>query len=77
MSAAVAHLLEEIMLLPNDDRADLVEAILERSRPTDDFLQQQAEVVARRMANVKAGVSPLIPAEEAHRQVLASLKPRP
>ncbi|MEN3943672.1 addiction module protein [Prosthecobacter sp. SYSU 5D2] len=76
MNAAVAHLFEEVLLLPSDSRTELVEAILERSAPSDELLKQQLEVVARRMENVRTGVSELTPATEAHASVLASLNLR-
>jgi|GEM_PF-1612029 len=76
MSVAVAHLLEEALLLASDSRTELVEAILERSSPSEEFLEGQMEVVVRRMKNVADGVSNLIPAAEAHEKVLASLRPR-
>ncbi|MBK8036994.1 MAG: addiction module protein [Verrucomicrobiaceae bacterium] len=76
MSTTVAHLLNEAMLLPHEARIDLVEAVLERSPPTDDFLTAQMKVVQTRMEKVKAGQSTLIPADEAHDSVLASLKLR-
>ncbi|MBK8094073.1 MAG: addiction module protein [Verrucomicrobiaceae bacterium] len=76
MSAAVAHLLNEALLLPTESRIELVEAVLERSEPSPEFISQQMEVVARRMENVRTGASRLIPAEEAHQRVLDSLKLR-
>ncbi|TDU81607.1 hypothetical protein EI77_00917 [Prosthecobacter fusiformis] len=74
MNAAVCHLFEEVLLLPSEARTELVEAILERSTPSEDFLKQQLEVVAGRMENVRTGASKLIPAPESHASVLASLK---
>jgi hypothetical protein len=76
MSVAVAQLLQEVLLLPVDARMELVEAILEQAEPTPEFVDQQMGHVFQRMAKVKLGTSTLIPAEEAHERVLASLKLR-
>lgn len=64
------------MLLPSDFRTELVEAILEQSSPSADFVAQQLETVSRRRQQVKEGASRLIPADEAHDRVLSSLKLR-
>jgi len=73
MSAAVAHLLSEAMLLPSDCRTELVEAILEQSAPGEQFLAEQMKMIAGRMEKVRAGASTLIPADEAHDLVLGSV----
>lgn len=75
MTASVAHLLEEALLLPDESRAELVEAILESSAPSGEFVAEQMETVLRRMENVRNGSVQLIPAEEAlrkAREVLAT-----
>ena len=76
MSAAVAHLLEEALLLPAESQTELVEAILERTEPSQDFLDAQLAIVTRRMQNVREGRSGVIAADEAHDRVLASLRLR-
>jgi Putative addiction module component len=76
MSVAVAHLLEEALLLPSESRTELVEALLERSEPARDFLDHQLGIVMRRMQSVRDGTSSLIAAEDAHDQVMESLKLR-
>ncbi len=73
MTASVAQLVEEALRLPDEARAELVEAILERSRPSPEFMSEWMETVKERMADVEGGRSPLIPAEEAHRQVRDAL----
>ncbi len=73
MSATVAHLLSEALLLPADSRTELVEAILEQSHPTREFIAGQMDRVEARRQNVKNGTSALIPAQEAHALVLESL----
>ena len=55
---------------------ELIEALLERSEPSRDFIDAQMDVVQRRMESVKTGQSRLVPAEEAHAQVLNSLNRR-
>ena len=74
MTTAVAQLVEKALLLPSEARSELVEAILERTPPSDGFLSEQMEIVTERMANVRNGKSALIPASEAHQSVLDSLK---
>ena len=74
MSAAVAHLLEEALLLPTESQTELVEAILERTEPSQDFLAAQLAIVKRRMQNVGEGRSALIEAELAHNRVLDLLR---
>jgi hypothetical protein len=74
MSVAVAHLLEEALLLPSESQTELIEALLEHAEPSPDFLDHQLGIVARRMQNVRDGSSAVIPAEVAHDKVLASLR---
>ena len=74
MNAAVAELVEKALLLPTEARAELLEAIWEKQTPSDDFISAQMSVVAGRMENVRNGTSPLIPAADAHRMVLESLR---
>ena len=76
MSTAVAALLTAAMRLPSDSRTELVEAILERSEPTKDFIAGQMEVVSHRMERVRQGITQLVPAAEAHDAVLAGLQDR-
>ncbi len=76
MSTAVADLLTAAMRLPSDSRTELVEAILERSEPTEDFIAGQMEVVSRRMERARQGITQLVPAAEAHEAVLAGLQDR-
>jgi hypothetical protein len=76
MSIAVEEILEEALRLSDDSRTELVEAILERSSLSQDFLGEQLSLVRQRMLNVRNGVSELIPAEEAHDKVLLSLELR-
>lgn len=77
MSTAVAELLAAAMRLPSDSRTDLVEAILEQSAPTEDFIAEQMTLVGQRMERVRQGSSRLIRAAEAHEAVLAALDARP
>ena len=76
MSATVAHLLNEALLLPPDSRTELVESILEQSSPSEEFISRQMQVVSRRMENVRNGSSKLIPADEAHNLVQTALQVR-
>jgi len=51
----------------------LVEALLERSEPSDVLLMEQLRLVEERMAKVENGESLLIAEDEGHRLVLKSL----
>jgi hypothetical protein len=73
MTATVAQLVEKALLLPTDARNELVEALLERSEPTEAHIMEQLCVVEERMARVENGESFLIGEDEAHRAVLESL----
>ena len=73
MTASVAHLVEEALRLPSESRTELVEATLEKSAPSKEFLEEQMSRVRQRREAVREGRSHLIPAEEAHRRVLEAL----
>ncbi len=77
MTTTVAQLVEKALLLPSEDRTELIEAILEGTPPSNSFLTDQMELVAERMENVRNGKSTLISAEDAHRIVLDSLRKAP
>ncbi|MES2468441.1 MAG: addiction module protein [Verrucomicrobiota bacterium] len=77
MSATVAHLLSQALRLTADSRTELVEAILEQTHPSREFIARQMDLVESRREEVKAGTSTLIPAGEAHAIVLESLQARP
>lgn len=74
MSILFDHLLESVLLLPTDSQTELVEAILERSKPSREFLDHQLGIVRHRVQSVQDGSSTLIAAEDAHKKVLESLK---
>lgn len=73
MTAAVTHLLDEALRLPDRSRIELAEQILDNTPPPAGTIAKQMTIVRKRMANVRSGRSRLIPAEEAHRQVRAAL----
>jgi hypothetical protein len=77
MTATVAQLVEKALLLPFEDRTELIEAILEGTPPSETFLSAQMELVTDRMENVRTGKSTLIAAEKAHQIVLESLQRTP
>jgi hypothetical protein len=74
MNAVVSELVEKALLLPAEARAELLEAIWERETPSQAFISNQMSIVAGRMENVRNGTSTLIPAADAHRMVLESLR---
>ena len=73
MIAAVEHLVDQALLLSSESRTELVEAILERSTPSKEFIEDHMSNVLRRMEDVREGRSQLVSAEEAHRSVRESL----
>ena len=73
MIAAVSHLVDQALLLPIESRTELVEAILERTAPSKQFIDGNMSNVRRRMEDVREGRSQLIPAEESHRRVREAL----
>jgi hypothetical protein len=74
MTATVAQLVEKALLLTTEARSELVEALLERSEPSQALLSEQILEVERRMARVRGGESGLIDEETAHVSVLNSLR---
>ena len=74
MTATVAQLVEKALLLPAEARSELVEALLERSMPSQALLSEQILEVEQRMARVRGGESGLIDEETAHTSVLNSLR---
>ncbi len=76
MSTDVAQLLEKALLLPSESQTELVEALLERAEPSQEFLEQQVDKIVRRMRNVREGSSTVVSAADAHDRVLGSLKLR-
>jgi putative addiction module component (TIGR02574 family) len=69
MTTTASRLLEQVLLLPEDEREELVGNILDQSLPPSDFVAEQMITVRRRIEDVKEGRSALIPAEEAHQRV--------
>jgi hypothetical protein len=76
MEAMVEDLLSAVMKLSDESRTDLVEAILERSTPSDAFISEQMELVKERMEQVRQGMSQPVSADEAHSTVLSGLNLR-
>jgi len=74
MTAAASQLLEQVLILPEEEREELLENILDRSLPPSGFVAEQMITVRRRMEDVSAGRSELIPAEKAHRQVREAIR---
>ena len=73
MAPSVKQLVDQALLLPAESRTELVEAILEGSEPSSDFIAEKMETVLARMKNVSEGKSALISADEAHRKVREAL----
>ncbi|MFT4175509.1 MAG: addiction module protein [Luteolibacter sp.] len=74
MTPAVERLMKEALLLPGEVRTELVEALLEKSAPSSEWLADQIEIVTRRMENVQNGQSSLIGEGDAHRLVREALQ---
>jgi hypothetical protein len=73
MSVSVEKLVAEALQLPCDSRTELVEAILEASSGSPDFISRQMGVVTARIENLRKGESATVPATEAHLLVRQSL----
>ncbi len=69
MNAAVAELLEKALLLPQEEREELADAILDHSEPDEEYMAELLKVVEQRMENVRTGKSKLIPADEVFREM--------
>jgi hypothetical protein len=76
MTAEVAELLEKAMLLPQEAREELAEAILDQSEPDEEYMAELLAVVEQRMENVRTGKSKLIPADEVFREMRLMLVSR-
>jgi len=74
MTAMVQRLVKDALALPAESRTELVEAILESTVPSKRFVDVQISIVKQRMENVRNGVSEIIDADEAHRQVRTALR---
>ena len=73
MTATVETLKNEARQLSVREREDLAYAILEEISP-DELMEEQMEIVAQRIENVRLGKSKLIPMEEAFRRMDAAAK---
>jgi putative addiction module component (TIGR02574 family) len=78
--AKVTHeaLLGEVLALPEDQRAALVNSLQETlaSRPSPDVEAAWAQEIARRVEDVRAGSAQLIPADQALAEIRESLRAR-
>lgn len=63
MKWEAAELVEKALSLPQEARAEVIEAILQGSGPTEAHIAGTMELVFERAEEVRAGRSPLIPAE--------------
>ena len=70
MNPNAAHVLTAALDLPDDDRLELVEALLDSFRSTDapPFDDSWHEIIRRRSAELKSGSAQSIPWAEAKRQ---------
>lgn len=73
MTAEVSELLEKAMLLPQEAREELAEAILEKSEPSEEYIADLVALAEQRMENVRTGKSKLIPAEDVFREIYEDL----
>ncbi len=67
MTARVAELVEKARLLSEDERGELVDALLEREEIQQEYLEEWLEVARQRKEDVENGKSTLTPAEEVFR----------
>jgi hypothetical protein len=75
VSTDVAQLLEKALLLPSESQTELVEALLERAEPSQEFLEQQVGKIVRRMRNVRERSSTVVSAADAHDRVFVLVRP--
>ncbi len=64
MTATVENLLNEALALPENEREELINALLQENGPDPEFDEAMVALVRQRMENVASGKSKLIPAEE-------------
>ena len=76
MTAEVEELVEKALGLREQDRDELVDAILGSVEPTDEWLTQWIPIVHDRMERDKAGLSCAIPAEDVFREAREWLSSR-
>jgi putative addiction module component (TIGR02574 family) len=76
MSPCAQQVLEEALALPEDERTDLVEALLESldapAEPPAEVEAAWTEEIARRLKDVEAGAVKPIPWEEARKMIFGS-----
>ena len=74
MTAEVEELVEKALRLREQDRDELVDAILDHSDPPEDWLAHWIPIVHERMENVRNGRSETIPAETVFREARERLR---
>jgi putative addiction module component (TIGR02574 family) len=76
MRSSASRLLEEVLALPEDVRADLVEALIESfdapAEPSAEVEAAWADEIARRLKDVETGAVRPIPWEEARKMIFGS-----
>jgi putative addiction module component (TIGR02574 family) len=79
MTPTVEQLLNDALALPDDDRLELVEALIVSFQPHDrpPFDESWREVIRRRSAELAAGSVVPVPWEEVKRQARESEEPLP
>jgi hypothetical protein len=73
MPVTVAELYSEALELSDEARIELAERLIESSSLPPALLEEQLEVVRKRMQNLDAGLSREVPGEEAHLRVLQAI----
>jgi hypothetical protein len=77
MTATVENLLKEALALPENERVELIDALIGQGGPDCEWEEEMVAIVRQRMENVASGRSKLIPAEEVlgeARSFLSSIK---
>ncbi len=72
MTGAVKHLVEEAMRLAPEEREELVETLLSKHEPDEEWTKAWDEEIQKRLEDVKTGKAKLIPSEEVFRRMDAA-----
>ena len=73
MTEQAHKLLEAVLLLPEAERAELVEAVMESFEPSPEEEAEFAEEIKRRIAEIESGAVKTIPWEETRKRLWEKL----
>ena len=76
MSTTVQHVAEQAMQLSSEDREALVERLIASLEPAESLHPEWREEISRRVAEMDAGRTRFIPADEAMADLAAHIRSR-